>query len=98
MGRATKSGSCEGVIEGTSSRRFTKRRRVSQPQARVREETPEEKVDSEEDCQENKEKENEEAGDNDGSISVTLTDHEVLDCPICFEPLSNPVFQDSFRG
>ncbi|KAG6720456.1 hypothetical protein I3842_03G063000 [Carya illinoinensis] len=29
----------------------------------------------------------------DGSITVTLTDPEVLDCTICFEPLSCPVFQ-----
>jgi E3 ubiquitin-protein ligase SIAH1 len=31
----------------------------------------------------------------DGSISVTLTDPEVLDCSICYEPLSIPVFQVS---
>jgi E3 ubiquitin-protein ligase SIAH1 len=31
----------------------------------------------------------------DGSISVTLTDPEVLDCYICFEHLSSPVFQVS---
>jgi len=31
----------------------------------------------------------------DGSISVTLTDPEVLDCSICYEPLSSPVFQVS---
>ncbi|GFY86743.1 protein with RING/U-box and TRAF-like domain [Actinidia rufa] len=31
--------------------------------------------------------------DRDGSISVTLTDPDVLDCPICLEPLSSPVFQ-----
>ncbi|KAH7848130.1 hypothetical protein Vadar_034104 [Vaccinium darrowii] len=29
----------------------------------------------------------------DGSISVTLTDPDVLDCPICLEPLNSPVFQ-----
>ncbi|KAL3526987.1 hypothetical protein ACH5RR_011643 [Cinchona calisaya] len=29
----------------------------------------------------------------DGSVSVTLTDPDVLDCPICLEPLSIPVFQ-----
>ncbi|KAK2986740.1 hypothetical protein RJ640_010965 [Escallonia rubra] len=29
----------------------------------------------------------------DGSISVTLTDPDVLDCPICLEALSIPVFQ-----
>ncbi|XP_057971865.1 E3 ubiquitin-protein ligase SINA-like 10 [Malania oleifera] len=29
----------------------------------------------------------------DASISVTLIDPEVLDCPICFDPLSAPVFQ-----
>lgn len=28
-----------------------------------------------------------------GSISVTLTDPDVLDCPICFDALSVPVFQ-----
>uniref|UniRef100_A0A2P2JA74 RING-type E3 ubiquitin transferase n=1 Tax=Rhizophora mucronata TaxID=61149 RepID=A0A2P2JA74_RHIMU len=28
-----------------------------------------------------------------GAISVTLTDPEVLDCPICYEPLTIPVFQ-----
>ncbi|XP_031282267.1 E3 ubiquitin-protein ligase SINA-like 10 [Pistacia vera] len=27
------------------------------------------------------------------SISVTLTDPKVFDCPICFEPLYSPVFQ-----
>lgn len=31
----------------------------------------------------------------DGSISVTLTDPKVLDCYICFEHLSSPVFQVS---
>ena len=31
----------------------------------------------------------------DGSISVTLTDPEVLDCSICLEHLSPPVFQVS---
>ncbi|XWS47588.1 hypothetical protein CRYUN_Cryun14cG0165000 [Craigia yunnanensis] len=29
----------------------------------------------------------------DGSISITLTDAEVLDCPICYEALTIPVFQ-----
>lgn len=29
----------------------------------------------------------------DGSISATLTDPDVLDCPVCVEPLSIPVFQ-----
>ncbi|CAK9153369.1 unnamed protein product [Ilex paraguariensis] len=29
----------------------------------------------------------------DGSIPVILTDPDVLDCPICLEPLSIPVFQ-----
>lgn len=33
----------------------------------------------------------------DGSIIVTLTDPEVLDCTICFEPLSCPVFQVHFN-
>ncbi|KAB1211269.1 E3 ubiquitin-protein ligase SINA-like 10 [Morella rubra] len=28
-----------------------------------------------------------------GSITVTLTDPEVLDCCICYEPLSTPIFQ-----
>ncbi|XP_044505391.1 E3 ubiquitin-protein ligase SINA-like 10 isoform X2 [Mangifera indica] len=28
-----------------------------------------------------------------GSISVTLTDPELLDCPVCFLPLTAPVFQ-----
>ncbi|CDP02721.1 unnamed protein product [Coffea canephora] len=32
-------------------------------------------------------------GNRDGPISVTLTDPDVLDCPICIEPLSIPVFQ-----
>ncbi|KAF8399029.1 hypothetical protein HHK36_014895 [Tetracentron sinense] len=31
--------------------------------------------------------------DREGSISVTLIDPEVLDCSICMEPLSPPVFQ-----
>ncbi|KAL3525505.1 hypothetical protein ACH5RR_013877 [Cinchona calisaya] len=34
-----------------------------------------------------------EVGNRDGPISVTLTDPDVLDCPICLEPLSIPVFQ-----
>ncbi|XVE72166.1 hypothetical protein DITRI_Ditri11bG0017000 [Diplodiscus trichospermus] len=29
----------------------------------------------------------------DGSISITLTDPEVLDCPTCYEPLTIPIFQ-----
>ena len=29
----------------------------------------------------------------DGSISITLTDPEVLDCAICYEALTIPVFQ-----
>ncbi|XAR71396.1 Ubiquitin--protein ligase [Bertholletia excelsa] len=29
----------------------------------------------------------------DASISVTLTDTDVLDCPICLDPLRSPVFQ-----
>lgn len=33
----------------------------------------------------------------DGSISVTLTDPDVLDCPICLEPLTIPVFQVEFH-
>lgn len=33
----------------------------------------------------------------DGSITVTLTDPEVLDCTICYEPLSSPVFQVPFH-
>lgn len=33
----------------------------------------------------------------DGSISVTLTDPDVLDCPICLEPLTIPVFQVKFH-
>lgn len=37
------------------------------------------------------------AGPNgDGSICVTLTDPDVLDCPICLEPLNSPVFQVCF--
>lgn len=28
-----------------------------------------------------------------GPVSVTLTDPDVLDCPICFEPLCSPVYQ-----
>ncbi|XP_052196947.1 E3 ubiquitin-protein ligase SINA-like 10 [Diospyros lotus] len=28
-----------------------------------------------------------------GSISVTLTDPDVLDCPVCLEPLTAPVYQ-----
>lgn len=32
----------------------------------------------------------------DGSICVTLTDPDVLDCPICLEPLNSPVFQVCF--
>lgn len=31
-----------------------------------------------------------------GSISVTLTDPELLDCPVCFCALTTPVFQVSF--
>ncbi|OIT04948.1 PREDICTED: E3 ubiquitin-protein ligase SINA-like 7 [Nicotiana attenuata] len=34
-----------------------------------------------------------EASRGNGSISVTLSDPDVLDCPICLEPLSTPVFQ-----
>ena len=34
--------------------------------------------------------------DRDRSISVTITDPDVLDCCICYEPLSAPVFQVSF--
>lgn len=33
----------------------------------------------------------------DGSISVILTDPDVLDCPICLEPLAIPVFQVEFH-
>ncbi|XP_031253240.1 E3 ubiquitin-protein ligase SINA-like 10 [Pistacia vera] len=29
-----------------------------------------------------------------GSISVTLTDPELLDCPVCFDALTTPVFQE----
>lgn len=32
------------------------------------------------------------------SISLTLTDPEVFDCPICCEPLSSPVFQVCFSS
>ncbi|KAI9126602.1 hypothetical protein K1719_002198 [Acacia pycnantha] len=32
-------------------------------------------------------------GDRDGSISVTLTDPDILSCCICCEPLATPVFQ-----
>lgn len=28
-----------------------------------------------------------------GAVSVTLTDPDVLDCPICYEPLCSPVYQ-----
>lgn len=28
-----------------------------------------------------------------GSVSVTLSDPDVLDCPICYEPLCSPVYQ-----
>ncbi|KAG8384148.1 hypothetical protein BUALT_Bualt04G0088100 [Buddleja alternifolia] len=28
-----------------------------------------------------------------GPISMTLTDPDVLDCPVCFDPLSSPVYQ-----
>lgn len=59
-------------------------------------EEEEEEVDSEEKCQENKENKHEEAGGNDGSISVTLTDPGVLDCPICYEPFYHPVSQVFF--
>lgn len=31
-----------------------------------------------------------------GSVSVTLADPDVLDCPICFEPLCSPVYQVLF--
>ncbi|KAL6521543.1 hypothetical protein OROGR_018112 [Orobanche gracilis] len=31
-------------------------------------------------------------------LSVTLTDPDVLDCPICFEPLSPPVYQCARMG
>ncbi|KAL0343408.1 UNVERIFIED_CONTAM: E3 ubiquitin-protein ligase SINA-like 10 [Sesamum angustifolium] len=34
-----------------------------------------------------------ESGGPSGPISVTLTDPDVLDCPICFEPLCSPVYQ-----
>ncbi|KAI8534529.1 hypothetical protein RHMOL_Rhmol10G0097300 [Rhododendron molle] len=34
----------------------------------------------------------------DGSICVTLTDPDVLDCPICLEPLNSPVFQKVIGG
>ena len=34
-----------------------------------------------------------ESGTRDRSISVTLTDPDVLDCCICYEPLSAPIFQ-----
>ncbi|XP_048327788.2 E3 ubiquitin-protein ligase SINA-like 10 isoform X2 [Ziziphus jujuba] len=33
------------------------------------------------------------AADQEGSISVKLTDPDVLDCSICYEPLAIPVFQ-----
>lgn len=38
--------------------------------------------------------ERDEIGDYDDS--VTLTDPEVLDCPICYDPLTSPVFQVCF--
>ncbi|CAI9110607.1 OLC1v1010663C1 [Oldenlandia corymbosa var. corymbosa] len=36
---------------------------------------------------------NEDAFDDDEPVRMTLTDPDVLDCPICLEPLSSPVFQ-----
>lgn len=51
MGRAAKTGSCEAAIEDSSSGRFPKRQRVSQPQAKVREETPEEEEERDEEVQ-----------------------------------------------
>lgn len=35
----------------------------------------------------------EEGGDAPAALSFTLTDTDVLDCPICLEPLSSPVYQ-----
>lgn len=34
----------------------------------------------------------------DRSISVTLSDPDVFDCCICYEPLSIPIFQVGFSG
>lgn len=49
--------------------------------------------DEEVDSVDGTEDEQEEAGANSESDSVTLTDPEVLDCPICYNPLTSPVFQ-----
>ncbi|KAL9432245.1 hypothetical protein AB3S75_027293 [Citrus x aurantiifolia] len=34
---------------------------------------------------------------NNGPVSVTLNDSEVLDCPVCYEPLTIPVYQNADR-
>lgn len=33
---------------------------------------------------------------NNGPVTVTLNDPEVLDCPVCYEPLNIPVYQVCF--
>lgn len=33
---------------------------------------------------------------NNGPVSVTLNDPEVLDCPVCYEPLTIPIYQVCF--
>ncbi|XP_047325429.1 E3 ubiquitin-protein ligase SINA-like 10 [Impatiens glandulifera] len=59
---------------------------------------PEETEESEQETQDGEplnygEEQVEENEDSTSSISVTLTDPEVLDCPICLEPFTIPVYQ-----
>ncbi|XP_073280200.1 uncharacterized protein [Primulina huaijiensis] len=59
------------------------------------EEGEEEECDYEEDEEEEEEEEvqDQQSRDAPAPVTVTLTDPDVLDCPICFEPLSPPVYQ-----
>ncbi|KAL5809983.1 hypothetical protein ACOSQ3_026679 [Xanthoceras sorbifolium] len=100
-------GRLEEEGEGPSSRTRKRQRRESEPQTAVIEELGEEDleetVEVEENGEVNREFEEHGAGirertdavgsSRNGSISVTLTDPEVLDCFICFDPLTIPVFQ-----
>ncbi|XP_073057970.1 uncharacterized protein [Primulina eburnea] len=63
-------------------------------------EEPDEDEDENEEGEEEDEEEEEEeevqdqqSRDSPAPVTVTLTDPDVLDCPICFEPLSPPVYQ-----
>ncbi|KAH7850876.1 hypothetical protein Vadar_004079 [Vaccinium darrowii] len=67
------------------------------PKKRRTAQEDEEKEDEEEEVEEEEEEANVTGSKNgdcgDGSISCTLTDADLLDCPICFYNLSIPVFQ-----